>query len=111
MTNLRFYFPGILVGPYLDFQEYTNLINEAPFQHAQVKAPISTGRRLPPGRKRAAFTKLFMGIFFLGVFTLYGKKYNFSVALNPDFAKKSLLQRSVHSLTDINLDIQVLFIF
>jgi len=87
-----------------------DLINETPFQHAQVKALIKAGRRLPPGRKRAAFTKMFMGLFFLGVFVLYGGKYNFSVALSPEFAKKSFLERSVTRLQILRNDIQVPFI-
>ena len=54
-----FYFFGILVGPYLDFSEYMELINETTFQNGQVKAKVKPGRRLPPGRKHAAYTKMF----------------------------------------------------
>ena len=94
----RFYFPGILVGPYLDFSEYMELINETMFQNAQVKAKVKAGRRLPPGRKRAAFTKLFFGLVYLGVFVLYGGTYNYGVALKPEFMKHSLLMRCVFSI-------------
>ena len=92
---IRFYFPGILVGPYLDFSEYMELINETTFQNAQVKAKIKPGRRLPPGRKRAAFTKMFFGLVYLGAFVLYSGKYNFQVALKPEFMKHSLLMRYI----------------
>ena len=37
MNIHRFYFSGILVGPYLDFFEYMELITEHMFQHAHVK--------------------------------------------------------------------------
>ncbi|KAJ3495292.1 hypothetical protein NLJ89_g10651 [Agrocybe chaxingu] len=90
-----FYFPGILVGPYLDFSEYMELINETMFQHAHVKASVKKGKRLPPGRKRAAYTKMFLGLVYLGLFVLYGPTYNFSVASDPEFMKKSLFERIV----------------
>ena len=92
---IRFYFPGILVGPYIDFPEYMELINETTFQNAQVKAKVKPGRRLPPGRIRAAFTKLVFGLVYLVAFVLYNGKYNYRVALNPEFMKHSLLMRCV----------------
>ena len=91
----RFYFPGILVGPYLDFPEYMELINETMFQHAHVKATLKAGHRLPPGRKRAAYTKMIMGLIYLGAFVVLGGKYNYSISLTDEFAKMSLLKRSV----------------
>jgi lysophospholipid acyltransferase len=92
---IRFYFPGMLVGPHLDFQEYMELINETTFQNSQVKAKVKPGRRLPPGRKRAAYTKMLFGLMYLGVFVLYRGKYNYQVALKPEFMKHSLLVRYV----------------
>ncbi|KAF8960202.1 endoplasmic reticulum protein [Flammula alnicola] len=88
-----FYFPGILVGPYLDYPEYMELINETMFQHAHVKATLKAGRRLPPGRKRAAYSKMFMGLVYLGAFVVFGGKYNYAVSLKDDFVKMSLLKR------------------
>ncbi|KAH9483154.1 Lysophospholipid acyltransferase [Psilocybe cubensis] len=88
-----FYFPGILVGPYLDYPEYMELINETMFQHAHVKAALKDGHRLPPGRKRAAYTKMFMGLVYLGAFVLLGPTYNFSVALKPGFTDMPLWKR------------------
>ena len=92
---IRFYFPGILVGPYLDFSEYMELINETTFQNAEVKAKVKLGRRLPPGRKRAAYTKMFFGLVYLGAFVLYNGTYTYRVALKPEFMKHSLLMRYV----------------
>ena len=71
------------------------LINETTFQNAQVKSKVKPGRRLPPGRKRAAYTKMFFGLVYLGAFVLYSGKYNYQVALNPEFMKHSLLMRYV----------------
>lgn len=88
-----FYFPGILVGPYLDFPEYMELINETTFQHAHVKATLKAGRRLPPGRKRAAYTKMVMGLIYLGAFVVLGGKYNYSISLTDEFARMPLLKR------------------
>ncbi|KAF8164820.1 endoplasmic reticulum protein [Crassisporium funariophilum] len=88
-----FYFPGILVGPYLDYSEYMELINETAFQHAHIKAKVKPGRRLPPGRKRAAYTKMLLGLIYLGAFVLYGGKYNYSVALDPAFELQPLWKR------------------
>lgn len=90
-----FYFPGILVGPYLDFAEYMDLINETVFQAEHVKSKTKAGRRLPSGRKRTAYTKMLMGLIYLGLFVVLGGTYNFAAALTPSFAKKSLLTRIV----------------
>lgn len=72
------------------------LINETMFQHAHVKASLKDGHRLPAGRKRAAYSKMFMGLVYLGAFVLLGPKYNYSVALKDDFMKMSLLKRYVN---------------
>ena len=69
------------------------LINETTFQN--VKSKVKPGRRLPPGRKRAAYTKMFFGLVYLSAFMLYGGKYNYRVALKPEFMKHSLLMRFV----------------
>jgi len=69
------------------------VINETMFQHAHVKAIVKAGRTVPPGRKRAAYTKLLIGLFFLGLFVVLGPTYNFSVVLKPEFTKKNLLSR------------------
>lgn len=74
------------------------LINETVFQHAHVKASLKKGHRLPPGRKRAAYTKMFMGLVYLGAFVFFTPKYNFAVAVNDDFMKMSLLKRFVNAL-------------
>ena len=69
------------------------LINETTFQNAQVKAKVKPGRPLPPGRKRAAYSKMFFGLVYLVAFVLYSDKYNYRVALKSEFMKHSLLMR------------------
>ncbi|TFK28619.1 MBOAT-domain-containing protein [Coprinopsis marcescibilis] len=91
-----FYFPGILVGPYLDYAEYMDLVNETMFQSPAVKPKIKPGRRLPSYRKRAAYTRLFMGLFYLGVFVLLNPKFYYAGGLDPEFQKMSLLKRIIH---------------
>ncbi|PPR01662.1 hypothetical protein CVT26_013103 [Gymnopilus dilepis] len=88
-----FYFPGILVGPYLDYMEYMDLINETMFQHAHVKATIRKGRRLPPGRKRAAYSRMVMGLIYLGAFVVFGGTWNYSISLKDWFVQMPLWKR------------------
>ena len=78
------------------------LINETPFRNAQVKARVKPGRRLPPGRVRAAFTKMFFGLLYLVAFLLNKGKYNYHVALKPEFMKHSLLMRCVIFFIDVS---------
>ena len=94
MTNCvdRFYFPGILVGPYLDYQEYSDLIHETTFKKLEGRDKKAC-RLIPDGRKRVAYWKMFMGLVYLGIFVVLGASYNFSTTLTPWFAGKSLLFR------------------
>lgn len=85
---IRFYFPGVLVGPYLDYASYVSLIDESLFKSAK---PMR--RAIPDGRKRVAYRKMLMGLVFLGLFVVLGPSYSFAIALTPWFAKQSLLYR------------------
>ncbi|TRM68568.1 MBOAT, membrane-bound O-acyltransferase family-domain-containing protein [Schizophyllum amplum] len=86
------YFPGVLVGPYLDFSEYNDLVTDALFKGVQV-APGH--RRLPSGRKRVAYRRLIKGLVCLGLFVVLGGTYNFSATLEPWFINMSFWQRLV----------------
>ncbi|KAF8632427.1 hypothetical protein AX17_004868 [Amanita inopinata Kibby_2008] len=88
-----FYFPGILVGPYLDYPEYNDLIHETTFKNPEVRDKANSCRLLPNGRKRVAYRKMVMGLVYLGTFVALGGSNNFSVILTPWFASKSLLYR------------------
>ncbi|KAG6813196.1 hypothetical protein H0H92_013316 [Tricholoma furcatifolium] len=88
-----FYFPGILVGPYLDFQEYRSLVNETVFHDDKVKEKTKGGRKLPSGRKRVAYGKMVLGLVFLGIFVVLGGQNNFSTALTPKFMEHNIFVR------------------
>lgn len=94
-----FYFPGILVGPYLEFVDYMNLIDGTLFKalekvDEEKRAALTIpGRLVPRGRKRVAYRKMVMGLVFLGIFVVFGGQYNFSIAVQDGFVSKSLLYR------------------
>ncbi|KAL1665658.1 MBOAT, membrane-bound O-acyltransferase family-domain-containing protein [Schizophyllum commune] len=86
------YFPGVLVGPYLDYSEYNELVTEALYKGVQV-APGQ--RRVPKGRKRVAYRKMVKGLIFLGLFVLFGGTYNFGASLQPWFISLPYWKRFV----------------
>ncbi|EKM59433.1 uncharacterized protein PHACADRAFT_249920 [Phanerochaete carnosa HHB-10118-sp] len=94
-----FYFPGLLVGPYLEFADYMDLIDGTRFKllekadDKQFKAVSIPGRLVPRGRKRVAYRKMIMGLIYLGLFVVLGGQYNFGIAVQDWFAQKSLLYR------------------
>ncbi|KAK2462342.1 hypothetical protein APHAL10511_005648 [Amanita phalloides] len=90
-----FYFPGILVGPYLDYQEYSDLINETTFKKLEAGDKAKASRLIPNGRKRVAYWKMLTGLIYLGTFVVLGGSHNFAVALTPWFASQPLLYRIV----------------
>ncbi|KAF5393923.1 hypothetical protein D9757_000377 [Collybiopsis confluens] len=80
------YFPGVLVGPSLEFSDYMNLVYERTFT---APGKHEGGRRLPTGRKRVGYRKMFTGLAFLGVFVVFGGKNNFGVMVTDWFAEQS----------------------
>ena len=97
----RFFFPGVLVGPYLDYAEYTALVDESLF--AAANGRTKPGRAIPSGRKRVAYRKLVIGLVFLGLFIVFGGSCNFAVALTPWFASKGLVYRCVLFFSQVML--------
>lgn len=87
----RFYFPGILVGPYLDYVDYMDLVNETMFKKLAVKG--KNGRNVPAGRKRVAYRKMFFGLAYLGIFVVIGPTWNYGLAMTPWFVEQSMLYR------------------
>ena len=65
------------------------------FNVPTAKSKATLGHKLPPGRKRVAYTKLLMGMFYLGLFVVFGAKHNFATALEPWFATRNVLVRYV----------------
>lgn len=86
----RFYFPGVLVGPYLEYNDYLDVITERLFvPHAGKE----NSRKIPKGRKRVAYLRMLKGLAFLGIYVVFGAKYNYTVLLTPWFEKQTLLYR------------------
>ncbi|KAF8556286.1 hypothetical protein OG21DRAFT_675931 [Imleria badia] len=83
--GFSFYFPGVLVGPYLDYASYTSLVDGSLFKSVECTKPMR--RAIPDGRKRAAYRKMLKGLVFLGLFVVLDPFYNFATALTPWFAE------------------------
>jgi len=94
----RFYFPGFLVGPYLEYSSYMSLIDESIFKSnaANGNARSSkSARKVPKGRKRVAYRKMILGLIFLGLFVTLGGSFNYGVATQPWFAARDIFYRYV----------------
>ena len=89
----------MLVGPYLEFADYMNLVDCTTFkalekaEDERAKAVRVPGRLIPRGRKRVAYRKMVVGLVYLGLFVVFGGKYNYSVALQEWFPRKNLFYR------------------
>ncbi|THH12341.1 hypothetical protein EW145_g8 [Phellinidium pouzarii] len=92
-----FFFPGFLVGPYLDFASYISLVDESLFstKKGKEKEAFTGGRRIPKGRKRVAYKKLLIGLAFLGLYVTQIGTFNLGVSLQKWFVQKNLLYRIV----------------
>jgi lysophospholipid acyltransferase len=84
-----FYFPGILVGPTIEYNYYDQLVTGKLF-------PTKIGgKRVPQGRKRVAYQRLLTGLLFLGAFATFGGKLDYYRIMEPAFSQKSFLGRFV----------------
>ncbi|KAH8999427.1 MBOAT, membrane-bound O-acyltransferase family-domain-containing protein [Lactarius akahatsu] len=86
------YFPGILVGPYLEYATYRSLIDGTLFDDATNKSG-PRGRPLPDGRKRTAYRKMLLALGFLGIFMGVAPKISFQTAVTDWFLEQSLLYK------------------
>ncbi len=94
LHSLSFYFPGFLVGPYLEYTSYMALVDETIFVTPKGKEkPLPPGRRVPQGRKRVAYRRLVTGLIYLGLYVALAGTFNFNVALDEWFVRKSLVYR------------------
>ncbi|KAF7301578.1 hypothetical protein MIND_00723300 [Mycena indigotica] len=92
-----FYFPGMLVGPYLDFAGYMDLVNETQFKDLKIKG--KRGRNMPDGRKRVAYRKMVYGLIYLGVFVVFGPNWSFQLTKTDWFLHQPLYIRiAVHQI-------------
>ena len=92
LQTARFYFPGVLVGPTIEYASYDALISEDLY----ASGPKGKGgRSVPNGRKRVAYWKMLSGIFFLILFAIYGGKFSYQVVFEEWWPTESIIYRCV----------------
>lgn len=91
----RLYFPGVLVGPYLEFATYSSLVDGTLFD--VTAGPDQPRRSIPAGRKRTAYRKMLFALAFLGVYMGLSPKISFHTSVTDWFLEQSLLYRFVNS--------------
>ncbi|TFK96340.1 MBOAT, membrane-bound O-acyltransferase family-domain-containing protein [Pterulicium gracile] len=91
-----FYFPGMLVGPYVVYSDYQALIDETMFKVEGVEGKTKQGMAIPIGRKRVAYRRLIMGLLYLAVYVMFITKYNYSLSLAPWFSQLSFGKRVMY---------------
>ena len=92
----RLYFPGILVGPYLEFATYSSLIAGSLFDVTSVggSEPHSP---IPTGRKRTAYRKMLFALGYLGIYMGLSPQISFQTSVTDWFLEQSLPSRFVRS--------------
>ncbi|KAI0771974.1 MBOAT-domain-containing protein [Trametes elegans] len=97
-----FYFPGILVGPYLTLNEYRALVSGSLYKAAEKEEEEESmlvdpmpRRLVPRGRKRVAFRKMIVGLAFLGAYVTFYPEANFHLTIEDEFEAKRLLSRII----------------
>ena len=103
-----FYFPGLLVGPFLEYAEYDALVTEKLFKSAtppsHLQDPSFVPKRLlPSGRKRVGYFKLATGLLYLGLFVTLNGKFSFAQTLKPWFGRITLAERYSSMCLSLNL--------
>lgn len=93
-----FYFPGFIVGPYLEYTEYDALVTEklfksaTPPKHLQDPSFVQS-RLLPSGRKRVGYFKLATGLAYLLLFVTLNGRFSFAQTLKPWFGRITFVER------------------
>jgi len=78
------------------------VVNETSFVTPKGKEKENTsGRRVPTGRKRVAYSKMITGLLFLGVYVFFIGRFNFTVVLDDWFTTKSFFYRYVSSVAHL----------
>ncbi|RXK37066.1 lysophospholipid acyltransferase [Tremella mesenterica] len=81
-----FFFPSSLVGPSMDYATYDALVKHTLYSQPTAGTEDPQGklkRRVPHGRKRVAYLHLVIGLFFLGVYAIFGTKASYERILTP----------------------------
>lgn len=92
----RLYFPGVLVGPYLEFATYLSLINGSSMDGT---SGDSSEPRRPNliGRKRTAYRKMLFALGYLGIYMGVSPQISFQTSVTDWFLEQSLPSRFVRS--------------
>ena len=88
-----FYFPGLIVGPYVDYAGYIEVVTGSLYEKPSVKGIIPPGQQFPAGRREAALYKLALGLAFLATFVLLSNDYKYEAVLEDSFLAKPLWKR------------------
>ena len=95
-TTCRLYFPGVLVGPYLEYATYSSLIEGTLFD---VTGGSQPRRPIPNGRKRTAYRRMLFALGYLGIYMGVAPKISFHTAVTDWFLEQSLSYRFVGSVS------------
>lgn len=85
------YFPGVLVGPFLEYATYSSLIDGTLFDATSGSEP--RGRPIPNGRKRTAYRKMLLALGFLGIYMGVAPRISFQTAATDWFLEQTLPYR------------------
>ena len=89
----RLYFPGVLVGPYLEFATYSSLVDGTLFD--VTAGPDQPRKSIPTGRKRTAYRKMLSALVFLGIYMGLSPIISFHTSVTDWFLEQSLPYRFV----------------
>jgi lysophospholipid acyltransferase len=84
------YFPGVLVGPYLEFATYSSLVDGTLFD---VTGGSEPRKPIPTGRKRTAYRKMLFALAYLGIYMGLSPKISFHTSVTDWFLEQSLPYR------------------
>jgi lysophospholipid acyltransferase len=76
----------MLVGPASDYITYHQLVTHTLFPPAQ----SPTSRRVPKGRKRAAYLNLILGLAFIGIYSVMAEPFGYARIVSRDRAWSNL---------------------
>jgi len=93
LTICRLYFPGVLVGPYLEYATYSSLIEGTLFDATGGSSQPQHRRPIPNGRKRTAYRKMLFALGYLGLYMGVAPKISFHTTLTDWFPEQSLPYR------------------
>jgi len=98
----RLYFPGVLVGPYLEFATYSSMIAGSLF-NVTSSGSSELRRPIPIGRKRIAYRKMLFALGYLGIYMGVSPKISFQTSVTDWFLELSLPSRFVRPFFRIRI--------